>query len=385
MGRNESGVKKASESSIAITFYYKGERCYERIKLKPTAANLKRVERHKASILEGIENGTFDYAVTFPNSKQVAKFAIYKGVGLTVESYLIDWLEQKRIALKVSTYVGYKKIIDNKIIPTFGQTKLSHLTRQDIKRWCNSMETAVKTINNVISPLRVALQDAADDAVIGVNPLYNWHYKRNEPPRARHDQIDPFSTDEITAILAALSGQDRNLIQFAFETGLRTSELVALEWRDIDFIKQTVHIWKARTEKAIDAEPPKTPAGTRTIPLSDSAFAAVARQKEHTFLADKEIFNNPRSAQRWSGDQQIRKCLWHPALKKAGVRYRYPYQCRHTFASTRLMEATTLGQIMFISKCMGHRDWAFTAKTYTRFIADNFKSTDAGSIPNTGI
>ncbi|HJW56895.1 MAG TPA: DUF3596 domain-containing protein [Burkholderiaceae bacterium] len=42
MGRDGRGVKAGSESSIEISFMFKGVRCRERIALKPTPANLKR-------------------------------------------------------------------------------------------------------------------------------------------------------------------------------------------------------------------------------------------------------------------------------------------------------------------------------------------------------
>ncbi len=71
MGRKQrTGVRAVSASSIEISFVYQGKRCRERIKLKPTPANLKRAERHREAILDAIERGTFDYATTFPNSKQ---------------------------------------------------------------------------------------------------------------------------------------------------------------------------------------------------------------------------------------------------------------------------------------------------------------------------
>ena len=34
--------------------------------------------------------------------------------------------------------------------------------------------------------------------------------------------------------------------------------------------------------------------------------------------------------------------------------------------------ATSIGEIMYISRILGHRDWVFTAKIYSRFIKDNF-------------
>ena len=260
----------------------------------------------------------------------------------------------------------------NQILPEFGDLKLAELTRIDVKHWCKSMDCSLKRIKNIISVFRDALQDAAYDSLIAINPLNGWQFRRNDPPKAKVDEIDPFSKAEMKQILAASTGQNKNLIRFWIETGLRTSEVAALEWPDIDFIENKAHIWKAKTDAANEAESPKTSAGNRFIELSENAMAAIQDQKEITFLEGNVIFQNPRSRAAWTGDRQIRHILWRPVLKKAGVRYRYPYQVRHTFASSRLMEATSIGEIMYISRMLGHRDWVFTAKTYSRFIKDDF-------------
>ena len=36
------------------------------------------------------------------------------------------------------------------------------------------------------------------------------------------------------------------------------------------------------------------------------------------------------------------------------------------------MAATSIGEIMYIAQMLGHRDWVFTAKTYSRFIKGDF-------------
>ena len=73
------------------------------------------------------------------------------------------------------------------------------------------------------------------------------------------------------------------------ETGLRPSELIALEWPDIDFIEDKAHIWKAKTDAAEIAESPKTSASNRFVDLSVIAMAAVYKQKEITFLEGDAI------------------------------------------------------------------------------------------------
>ena len=70
MSTGFEGVRPASESSIEIGFFYQGEHCVERLRMKPTAANLQRVARQRVEILAAIERGDFDYAAHFPNSRR---------------------------------------------------------------------------------------------------------------------------------------------------------------------------------------------------------------------------------------------------------------------------------------------------------------------------
>lgn len=367
MGRDGAGVRAASETSIEITFAYRGERCRERIKLKPTPANLKRAERHRAAIIHAIETGTFDYAVTFPDSPKAVKHAQQPGDVLLVRKYLDEWLKGQKQHIKSSTYNDYRKSINNHLIPKFGDKRLSELKRRDFKDWCKDLKCSVKRISNLLSPMRVALQHAVEDELIEMNPLFGWSYTRVEPPKET-DDIDPFSIDEQTAILRTAKGQALNLCQFALWTGMRTSELVALDWGDIDWIKSTVDVRRALTQAADDPEEPKTTAGRRTIKLFPLAIEALKRQKEHSLLHESgRVFLNPRTNAPWEGDQAIRKTMWTPLLKLAGVRYRKPYQTRHTFASMLLSAGES---VMWVAKQMGHKDWTVTARVYARWMPD---------------
>lgn len=163
-----------------------------------------------------------------------------------------------------------------------------------------------------------------------------------------------------------LTGQAANLVQFALGTGLRTSEVVALDWRDVDFIRGEVMITKAMTQASKGAaEIPKTAAGRRAVKLLGPAMTGLKAQKEHTFLAGEEVFQNPRTLERWAGDGPIRKTMWAHAVKKAGVRYRRPYQTRHTYASMMLSAGE---HPMWVAKQMGHSDWTMIARVYGRWM-----------------
>ncbi|MDR0250535.1 MAG: site-specific integrase [Burkholderiales bacterium] len=364
--RNHDGVRAASETTIEIDFYYAGQRCRERIKLKPTPANLKRAAQHRAAVLAAIENGTFDYPTTFPSSKSAARFAKQPGDVLTVTSHLEAWLARKERELKASTFADYVKITNSVLIPSFGKLPLSRLTRGTVRQVVADYPASNKRIGNILSVLRSALSDAAADELIENNPLAGWTYRRNEPPKMT-DDVNPFTASEQRLILNELTGQARHLIQFAIWTGLRTSELVALDWTDIDFARGVINVRRAKTQKAKVAETTKTASGRRDVKILSPALESLSAQKQYTFLRGAEVFQNPRTGERWEGDKQIRQAVWVPALRRAGVAYRKQYQTRHTYASMMLSAGENP---MWVAQQMGHRDWAMIRKIYGRFMPD---------------
>lgn len=364
MGRDGRGVRAISDSSIEVTFMYRGVRCRERITLKPTATNLKKAEQHKAAIEHAISIGTFDYAVTFPSSARAAKFAP-EASREKVAGFLTRWLAAKKKHLSSSTFDGYRKLVEHRLVPALGAHMVVDLKRKMIRDWLDTLETSNKTLSNIQSCLRSALTEAVDEELIEINPMAGWTYKRKSVP-TEEDDVDPFSPEEQQAIIAALTGQTSNLVQFALWTGLRTSELVALDWGDVDWLRSEVMITKAMTQAAKGvAETPKTASGRRAVKLLGPAMAALKAQKAYTFLGDAEVFQNPRTLQRWAGDGPIRKTMWIPAMKKAGVRYRRPYQTRHTYASMMLSAGE---HPMWVAKQMGHTDWTMIARVYGRWM-----------------
>jgi len=62
-----------------------------------------------------------------------------------------------------------------------------------VREWVAGMSYSTKHIANILSPLRSALQDAVNDDLIKVNPLYGWNFKKNEPPREK--RIDPLTKE----------------------------------------------------------------------------------------------------------------------------------------------------------------------------------------------
>lgn len=372
-GRKYDGVRAGSDSTIEIDFRYHGTRCRERIKLDPTPANLKRAHQHRAAVLLAIRDGTFDYARTFPGSKNASRFSPLTAAvgGGTVANYLDSWLRTKGPELKASTLRGYEKVINRYWVPTIGKDCLADLKRPRLREVCAGFPVSNKTLANAQSVLRAALNDAVEAELLDVNPLADWVYAKVDEVRDDED-IDPFTAEEQRAIVAVLEGHARNLVLVAFWTGMRTSELVALQWRDVDFAAGVIRVRRAKTQSAAAPEAPKTRAGRRDIKMLPPARAALEAQYALTGHQDT-VFWNPAYNAPWVGDQAIRKTMWVPALERAKVRYRYPYQTRHTYASMMLSAGENP---MWVAAQMGHSDWGEIRRRYGRFMPES--APDAG-------
>jgi len=275
-------------------------------------------------------------------------------------------VDAKKKQLKTSTWVEYDRVVKNILVPKLGHHTLSGLKRAHVKEILVDLNVTNKRLANIQSVLRSALHDAVTDDILESNPMYEWCYQNKDVAKKVSD-VDPFSRDEQASILGACSGQVQNLFRFAFWTGMRTSELVALNWSDIDWERGVIQVTNVLTQDSEEFEVPKTAAGRREIKILPPALEALIAQKPFTLLKGQEVFQNPRHSERWQGDQPIRQSYWTPTLVKAEVRYRRPYQTRHTYASMMLSAGESP---MWVANQMGHSDWSMITKVYGKWIPD---------------
>jgi integrase len=370
MGKRAVGVSVATKASIEIAFTYRGRSCRERVKLPPTRENLLYCRRWRQGILHEIAAGTFVYKRHFPNSPRGAWFGERGSEGMTVGQLLDRWMAGVSGRLSKAGRMSYESAIRVYWAPRFGRTPIEHLSAEQIREFLGGFRgLSPKTQNNLLTPLRQAYRMAFEEGLIDASPL-----DRVRAATVERRDPDPFTVVEIRAILGACAEpQHRALFQFAFATGLRTSELIALVWDDVDAEKRLLHVRRARVRG--DIKTPKTAAGRRTVDLCGPAIAALTLMPVDTRSScdPLAIFWDPETAEPWPDDAPIRHA-WTAALKRAGVRYRCPYQTRHTYASMMLSAGEDPS---YIASQMGHRDWGMIRKVYARWIPG--VRADAGS------
>ncbi|HIA0234478.1 TPA: Arm DNA-binding domain-containing protein [Enterobacter cloacae] len=375
--------KHSSGETINITFTYKGVKCREPLSnLEVNNKNLKYAERTLGEIHNKIERGTFIYAEYFPRSVRLKIFG-NAATGKTVKMYLDEYLKICETRnLSPSTIGGYKKcrsaLSELHIFPA------SELTPAALKTWIQNQKTTLKTIRNQLSFLRSSLDEAVTDGVLQINPVSQVtasRYQSNKSDAESSYMVDPLSPAEVSALLTSTGNKQwENLFRFAIQTGLRSSELCALRWRDIDFIEKTAHVQSASVSGVTKGT--KTKAGTRKVELTEEAMIALNDQKPFTFMKDGCVFEDPKTNKPWASADAIRKKAWVPTLRKAGIRYRNPYQTRHTYA-TRLISSGV--NLFWLSTQMGHKGPEMLFRHYGRYLKEYDNSTSINGLKNKSI
>lgn len=361
-GRYRGVTKRGAGWQVAFTLP-NGTRCREIVRFPHTRKGEDEAFAIRAQVLAEIDKGTFDYAERFPRSKNASKHSRYPGRHVSVSEALRKYLIRKKPFLAESTYYNYQTRIYKYLIPVFGGISLSDFGPDDVRDWYQQTELSAKSINNILIPLRDVFAEAYQSDMIFRNPL-------DRVPCLPVDQRepDPMSIDEVSAVVRVLEKNclpARDYFLFAFGTGLRTSELLALNWSDLDVAQMSVSVTKAIVRGKTKA--PKTASGVRHVDLQELAIRAV-RSMEGYCSRHHRLFIDPRSHAPWRGGQSLRKRYWYPALREAGVRNRTPYQTRHTYASRLLSDGANP---LYVAQQMGHRDWGMIRKVYGRYIGND--------------
>ncbi|MBL5932264.1 site-specific integrase [Lelliottia amnigena] len=360
--------KHSSDETINITFTYRGVKCREPLSnLEVNNKNLKYAERMLGEIHNKIERGTFVYAEYFPRSARLKIFG-NAATGKTVKMYLDEYLKIcETRGLSPSIIDGYKKC--RSALASLNIFPASELTPAALKNWIQSQTTTLKTLRNRLSFLRSSLDEAITDGVLQINPVSlvtASRYLSNKTESESDYIVDPLTPAEVNALLGSAGNKQwENLFKFAIHTGLRSSELCALRWEDIDFIHKTAHVQSASVSGVIKGT--KTKAGTRKVDLTEEAMLALTQQKAFTFMKNATIFEDPKTQKPWANADAIRKKAWVPTLRKAGIRYRNPYQTRHTFATRQISQGVNL---FWLAGQMGHKGPEMLFRHYGTYLKD---------------
>lgn len=275
--------------------------------------------------------------------------------------FALQSLEVNKHSIKPTTHRIYTSMLDKHIMPYFKHYRLDEIKPSSIKTFqsklLNSMDArSVKNVRNLLSKI---LEDAKMDEIIDRNPV-----KLVKPPKfIKTDEITPFTLEEVMTILENANEFMRTFLNVAFFTGMRTGEVMALRWEDIDFNKGKIIVRNSIT----DGVESNTKTGkTRIIDMLDPVQNTLKHHYVKSGLRHKYIFTS-RKGTPYTKSSAIVETYWKPLLKRCAMAYRVLYSTRHTFATIMLKNGEDL---LWVSKTLGHANISTTMKYYIKYVEE---------------
>ena len=180
--------------------------------------------------------------------------------------------------------------------------------------------------------------------------------------------------------------------EFLAQTGLRISEAVALQWRDVKcddehpFIQINRRLYRSPDEngrRVATVSAPKSESSLREVPLSPGMTAKLEalRASRPAASASDPVFCSQTGG--YLSPTNIYNRHFKPAFRRAHVRWAGFHTFRHTYASLLFREAhrsnDTNTSILLASKLLGHHTPGYTLRTYLHLL-DKDKLPDVSFI-----
>lgn len=273
------------------------------------------------------------HRMMYPQAAEVA-VSMRKEVP-TLREFAPTYLKTKRTK-KHSYYETRCSLLNTHIIPAFGRLPLDAITYAQIQDYASGKlvglegkrKLAPKTVNNHLSVIRQVLVLAHKRGLIDAVPEIDWC-------ASEESKFDFLSFDESAAlVLAADSGDWKNMITLALNTGMRLGELRGLHWNEVNFEDGSLNVVNNYVRDRMTT--PKSRTSKRVIPLNDAAHAALRAQRH---LCGPLVFPEADGSPLKKG--RTRWPLWR-ACDRAKIRRISWHVLRHTFASQLVMKGVPL-------------------------------------------
>ncbi len=297
------------------------------------------------------------------------------------QEWLDNWLTNYvQPTSKTRTCVRYEEIIRQHLIPALGKYELTELSAYIVQCYITELlksgnlkteqGLAPNSVNGVITLVKNSLKTAHSLELI---PEYFGDKLKR--PRTKERPIECFSVKEQKQIEQATLNDKREKmfgIVLCLYTGMRIGELLALEWRSIDFSAGTIEITNSCHDgKDIHGkfcrftDTPKTLSSKRLIPIPKQIMPCLKEKKKAAkssyVIVDKKC--EPISVRSYQRSFEL-------LLKKICIKRKGFHSLRHTFA-TRALECGM--DVKTLSEILGHKSPSVTLNRYVHSMLEHKK------------
>lgn len=266
-----------------------------------------------------------------------------------------------------------------KNLGNLAELHINHITPALLRTWINQLRTgrpwvknhtglSERTVRNYWSQLSGCLHMAVDDGLLAASPTSKVSIGRS--PRMAVERCHIPDMEQVQNLIHVCDATGRDtlatMVILAASTGMRSSEVAGLRWKNIDRRQHMVRVVEQAASSHIK-EPPtgearwaklKTQTSRRDIPLPAATLQRLREHRlKHRTGPDEPMFLTP-SGKMWRADNVCK------AMAPFGFRF---HDLRHLYASHLIRQG--LG-VKAVQELLGHASASTTLDTYTHLWMD---------------
>lgn len=304
--------------------------------------------------------------------------------------YVNIWRKQAVKKLSPNTLETYTYSLEGRILPSLGHYKMEDITHVHINDFLESLENVISsaTIKKYYNILSSIFKLAKKNEIIKNNPM-----EKAEIPSVKYKEGEVYNSKELKHLYQLLNKEENKqmvlIIKMALKTGMRKGELLALQWDDIDFNTNTIHVRHSLSytkDNGYFLKDPKTKGSIRKVAPPKKLMAEL---KKHIY---KKKTDRMEAAELWEGGKyyfvfsstmgkpfnlDVPNRWWtrfltrvnrelkkndQPQLKK--IRF---HDLRHTAATDLINKGANIHSI---SKRLGHANIKTTMNIYGHYLEE---------------
>ena len=293
------------------------------------------------------------------------------------------FMPAKTIRCAENTRASFLGMLNKHIYPVLGDIKLPEIKSVQIESLLGKLQAqgkAHQTVVKVYSILNLLFKMAYKSDMIDRNPMDKVDRPQPRKDEAISEKVESFTVEEIGYILQCSEKEPLKwqvMFRLLIDTALRRGEACGLQWRDIDFQKNTITISRNlcyTAAKGVYIDTPKT-RRPRTIdidPELSSMLWAFRKDQSKTVLG-QYVFTQENSFEPMHPHTPTK--YMRKFAKRYGIDNLHPHKLRHSFASIAI---TNGADIASVSEKLGHADKSTTLRQYTH--ADQESIKRAGNV-----
>lgn len=276
---------------------------------------------------------------------------------------LIARYEEEEMPACHSTRVSYQSLIDCHIRKRWAETPIAKVKAMAVEDWIQQLKLAPKTRGHIRGLMSLLFKCAQRWELVQANPI-SLVRVRNVSKRLERPSV--LTSEEFHKLLPHLREPYRIMVLIAGCLGLRASEIVGLQWSDLDFGKSTLLVRRGVVHGRVGDV--KTEYSRDTVPIAPELAHELRVYREHSYpTREGWLFPNPVTDRPYH-QEEIQKKHIKPAAKAVGIACTVGWKTfRHSFRSWLDQTEAPIG---VQRELMRHASIQTTMNVYGRAMTD---------------